>query len=90
MSVSAINEKVSVSYRHDRAVIRFSGDVNTDRIFRLCDEIDFAINYYNYNCIRIDIDSPGGDARALKHYIHNVGIWRRKGEIGRASCRERV
>lgn len=79
MAVSVSSEKISVNYCHDRAVFRFSGDVNGDRIFRLCDEIDFAINYYCYNCIQIDIDSPGGDARALKHYIYTIGIWRRKG-----------
>jgi hypothetical protein len=79
MSVSVSNEKVTVNYRQDRAIIRFSGDVNADRIFKLCDEIDFAINYYNYNCIQIDIDSPGGEAKSLKHYIHNLRSWRRKG-----------
>lgn len=79
MSVSTVSEKVTVSYRNDSAVIRFSGDVNADRIFKLCDEVDFAINYYNYSRIRIDIDSPGGEAKALKHYLHNLKRWRKRG-----------
>lgn len=75
------NDQVTANYQPDRAVIRFSGDVNADRIFNLCDEINFAIDSYYYKRVRIEIDSPGGEAKSLQYFIHNLDAWRAKGVV---------
>ena len=85
MNQVLVENKVTVIYRPDHAVVRFSGDVNANRIFSLCDEIDTAINYYFYDRVRIEIDSPGGEAKALNYFINQLASWRKRGvEIGRA------
>lgn len=66
-------------YEDQRAVIRFSGEVNADRVFSLCDEIDLAVQYYCYPSVRIEIDSPGGELNSLRHYIARLRDWRRQG-----------
>ena len=68
-----------VIYEQHRAVVRFSGPVDTDSIFALCDEIDFAINYYFYQRVAIEIDSPGGEVRSLLYFLQKLKGWRRLG-----------
>jgi ATP-dependent protease ClpP protease subunit len=70
------SKDVTTHYESDRAVIRFSGDVSADRIFNLCDEIDFAISDYFYKRILIRIDSPGGEAKSLLYFVHCLKKWR--------------
>lgn len=74
-------DKVTVRYEHDRAVIRFSGDVNADRVFSLCDEISFAQDYYHYGRVLIEIDSPGGEAKSLQYFVHKLAGWRARGLV---------
>lgn len=81
MNQVLVENKVTVIYRPDHAVVRFSGDVNANRIFSLCDEIDTAINYYFYDRVRIEIDSPGGEAKALNYFINQLASWRKRGVV---------
>ncbi|MCE1226279.1 MAG: ATP-dependent Clp protease proteolytic subunit [Geobacteraceae bacterium] len=72
---------VSVQYHADYAAIRFSGDVNADRVFSLCDEISFAQDYYHYNRVLIEIDSPGGEVKSLQYFVNRLAGWRAKGLV---------
>lgn len=68
-------------YLPEKAQIRFSGKVDADRIFYLCDEIDFSINDYHYRRVQLQIDSPGGEVRALNYFIDRLAHWRAKGVV---------
>lgn len=61
--------------------IRLLGEVNNQSIFTLCDEIDLAIDYYQYKKVDIQIDSPGGSIASLDYYLSKLERWRKKGII---------
>lgn len=67
-----------VKYEKACAVIRLIGEVNNKSIFSLCDEIDLAIEYYNYRKIDIQIDSPGGSISSLDYYISKLDKWQQR------------
>jgi len=69
---------VTARYETDRALVRFSGDVDADRIFQLCDEIDFAVDQYFYKHVCIEIDSRGGEAKSLLYFVECLKKWRTK------------
>lgn len=68
-----------VRYEQDRAVIRFDDPIDSNSILNLCDEIDYAITFYYYKNITVEIDSPGGEVDALHYYIDKLRQWRKKG-----------
>ncbi|MBS1681667.1 MAG: ATP-dependent Clp protease proteolytic subunit [Bacteroidetes bacterium] len=67
-----------VKYEKACAVIRLIGEVNNQSIFALCDEIDLAIEYYNYKKIDIQIDSPGGAITSLDYYLSKLHKWQQR------------
>lgn len=58
--------------------IRLLGEINNQSIFTLCDEVDLAIDYYQYRKIEIQIDSPGGSIASLDYYLSKLERWKRK------------
>jgi ATP-dependent protease ClpP protease subunit len=60
---------------------KLMGDVTPESIVRLCDEIDSAVNYYQYRRVKIEICSPGGYVTALQHYVFRLEEWRKLGVI---------
>ena len=68
-----------IRYEQQLGVVRFSGPVDANRIFALCDEIDSLINEYYYSRIRIEIDSSGGEAKSLLYFCEKLKEWRRTG-----------
>ena len=68
-----------VRYGQQKGVVRFSGPVDANRIFMLCDEIDSLISEYYYNRVCIEIDSNGGEAKSLLYFCEKLKGWRRGG-----------
>jgi ATP-dependent protease ClpP protease subunit len=58
---------------------RLKEDVNSDSVFKLCDEIDNMIEYLQYRRIRIEVDSSGGSLRAFDYFNTKLEQWRLKG-----------
>jgi ATP-dependent protease ClpP protease subunit len=44
----------------------------------LCDEINLAIDYYQYQRFILQIDSVGGSATALEYYLQQLVRWRQR------------
>ena len=73
----ALHERAHrIKYDHDEAVIRLKGPVESESIIWLCDEIDLAVDYYNYRRVDIQIDSPGGEIAALDYFMTRLSDWR--------------
>jgi len=70
---------IPIHYEHDKAIICFSQQVDSASILTLCEEIDTAVDYYDYKKIQIKIESPGGAIDALQFYVDKLKQWRRKG-----------
>lgn len=67
---------VSAKYETDRAVVRLVGTVSVESILALCDEVDLAVEYYQYPAVELQLASPGGDVTALDHYLARLKQWR--------------
>ena len=70
---------ITAKYSPEMAIIRFSGGVNPDSIFKLCDEIDFAQSHYYYDRVIIEIDSGGGEAKSLQYFVSKLDSWHASG-----------
>ena len=68
-------------YAADAVRLRFKGTVDMDSVLALCDEIDLAISYYQYPQVVVELESPGGDLRALDHYTSRLTGWRQKYDL---------
>jgi ATP-dependent protease ClpP protease subunit len=55
---------IHARYTADRALLRVTGDLCTDTIYRLGDELLLAAEHYRYDHIALAIDSRGGDSAA--------------------------
>lgn len=79
--MSELNVRIrhQIQYEQQRAIVRFSGPVDTTQIFCLCDEIDSFINQYYYTHVVLEIDSNGGELQSLLHYIQKLKWWRKAG-----------
>lgn len=67
---------MDIKFCDDKATVRLVRDVDQDAIFQLCDEIDLCVDYYKYHRIEIEINSPGGEAIYLEHYLRRLAAWR--------------
>jgi ATP-dependent protease ClpP protease subunit len=56
-------------------------EITEQSMLKLCEEIDFAVNYYQSRHITIEICSPGGITSALQHFISRMAAWRERGVI---------
>lgn len=66
----------SFRYERTRAVVRLVEPVTPHSIIALCDEVDAAIEYYQYDHVEIQLDSPGGHVNALEYYLSRLSEWR--------------
>jgi len=66
-------------YEANRAVVRLTKEVSNESIFALCDEIDLAVDYYKYEAVEIQIDSPGGSVDSMEFYLNRLRSWRNRG-----------
>jgi ATP-dependent protease ClpP protease subunit len=55
---------IHTRYAADRALIRVTGDLCTETLYRLGDELVLAAEHYQYDHIALAIDSRGGDSAA--------------------------
>jgi ATP-dependent Clp protease, protease subunit len=60
-------------------VIRLTGEIEMPVAYTLIDEIKLLHGYYQFRTIDLHIDSPGGNADALRYLVHALDSWR-KGE----------
>lgn len=58
--------------------IRLCGPVTTASIFALVDAMERGVGYYQYRRVDIEIDSPGGEVRALDYYLNKLDGMRRR------------
>ncbi len=65
----------AVTYGHDRLVVRYTGEVSSDSVFRLADIIDLGMEYYGYRRIDLHIDSAGGSGPALLYLVDRLSAW---------------
>ncbi|WP_158269851.1 ATP-dependent Clp protease proteolytic subunit [Desulfonatronum sp. SC1] len=63
---------------HDCRII-YSGQVDAYSMKSLIETINLAFGYYQYNQITIDIESPGGEIRALHYLMGQFDFWRAQG-----------
>jgi ATP-dependent protease ClpP protease subunit len=68
---------VSVWYDGEKATVRVHGYVNNEVIFQLCDEVNLAVDYYNYRRVEIQIDSEAGAVSSLEYYLAWLEKWRK-------------
>lgn len=62
----------------DRYEVEFSKEVSYESITELCNQIDLAVDYYQYKHVVIKINSPGGELQALKKFLWHLKKWRNK------------
>ncbi len=73
---SAENFNVSRTLTSQYSRIRFNGLVSEPSMQMVADTMDEAFSYYHYDSIEIEINSPGGDARALDYLLEHCENWR--------------
>lgn len=76
-----VSEAIPVRYDFEECVVRLQQNITAQSIFNLCEEIDFAIEYYQYSKIAIEIDSIGGDVSYLEYYFGKLDEWLASGVI---------
>lgn len=66
-------------HRHDRAVVRFSGELTHEPAVDLVDTVDMLLRVYYYTLVELHISSPGGTSAALEHWLDARRRWRAAG-----------
>lgn len=59
----------------------FTGKVTFESVHDLVKTIDSAVNYYFFKKVKIEINSPGGELKALQLFISKLQEWRAKGVV---------
>ncbi len=68
-------------FEKNKAVVTLTGEVNFQSISELVTAIDLAITYYFFDRIKIEINSPGGELKALQIFIAKLKDWRSRGVV---------
>jgi ATP-dependent protease ClpP protease subunit len=63
---------------HDCRII-FNGPVHAESVKALIETSNLAFEYYQYPLVTIDIESPGGEIRALHYLMGQFDFWRSQG-----------
>ena len=74
----------ALTHHHDRAVITLDGDVDAPSCREVIDAIATAVEY-GYSVVEIEIESPGGNGRPLKHLLDRIETYRTAGVRFRTS-----
>lgn len=69
----------ALRFEKELAIVTFIGKVNFDSIQTLVRAIDEAVNYYQFKRIRVEINSPGGELKALLMFLAKLKVWRSRG-----------
>lgn len=72
---------IHTTYNHDSARILFSAPVTADSIFALCTACESAIDYYKYGKVELQINSPGGESDALRHFSVRLGEFQKRATV---------
>ena len=75
-----------IVHLHNHAVVVLDGDVDKASCRALLDAIGTAVDYYGYRLVEIQIDSPGGNGRPLKHLLDRLDLYRVQGVRFRTSA----
>jgi ATP-dependent protease ClpP protease subunit len=62
-------QQAGLRFNRSAAVLSFHGEVNVESILRLTDLGRMAVSYYQAKTLELEIDSLGGDCRALDHFL---------------------
>ena len=68
-----------ITHQHDYAVIVLGGDVDWSNCRALLDTIGAAVDYYGYQIVEIQVDSPGGNGRPFRQLLDGLDTYRAKG-----------
>ena len=63
------------------ARIIYSGPVTPDSVKWMVELMDESFGYYQYDVVKLDIESPGGSALALHYLMNRMKSWRRDGKL---------
>ena len=68
-----------ITHHHDHAVIVLGGDVDWSSCRALLDSIGAAVDYYGYQVVEIQVESPGGNGRPFRQLLDGLDTYRAKG-----------
>ena len=69
---------MSTTFHHDheRAVVRFGGDLDWASAMEFVDIVDGLVSHYFYKRTKVVVTSPGGATAALDHVVRALERWR--------------
>lgn len=70
-----------INFEQNAGVVKLLDEINQKSIFKLCNDIEICLDYYKYDKIEIQIDSPGGEISYLDFYLERLSIWKNKVQI---------
>ena len=68
-----------ITHHHDHAVIVLGGDVDWSSCRTLLDSIGAAVDYYGYQVVEIQVESPGGNGRPFRQLLDGLDAYRAQG-----------
>ena len=68
-----------ITHHHDHAVVVFAGDVDRLNCRTLLDSIGAAVDYYGYQVVEIQVESPGGNGRPFRQLLDGLDAYRAQG-----------
>lgn len=69
--------KIELIHQNNYVIIRFLGELDISSAISLCDRIDVAINYFQYNVIDLQVNSEEGNVNALNYFKSKVNSLRK-------------
>lgn len=70
-----------IMFEKNKAVITLTEEINFKSIHQLVRDIELIVNYYSFNRVKIEINSPGGELKALQLFIAKLVGWRKNGVV---------
>jgi ATP-dependent protease ClpP protease subunit len=78
-ATDASSASVACEWRVHKASLTFNGAVTVPAIQQLVRYIERAFDYYKYDTVEVEIDSPGGELRALNYFLEYRRAWQEQG-----------
>lgn len=76
---SAQDHTITPTFSPRRVAFEYRGVISDSGIKTLCEYIDLARDLYQPTHLAVQLDSPGGSARALDYWLYRIKKW---GEVG--------
>jgi ATP-dependent protease ClpP protease subunit len=70
---------ISCQLGEHQAHLSLNGPLTVVAIQRLVQQVKLAFSYYQYERVELEIDSIGGDLRALNYFLEHRQAWREQG-----------